>query len=328
MGYQKQNFEDEWAGLEPEQPEGQKWMLWLGIGVVALFLIGICLLGSYFLWQQFQDRTAVPPQPTLIRPTSLAETAVPATHTPEADIEATVTIAPIAPTATLFTPPTPTSPPVGAGNVDAAQLPAPPTIDGNLSEWGSAAAVESNFLVFSRSDWDGSDDLTAVWRIAWDADNLYIGVAVTDDIHAQNQSGNQIFRGDSVDMQFDTDRNGDYGDGLSPDDFQITFSPGDFAGLPPAAFRFQGTSNGRIEDAPGGHNITIAALKTSEGYNIEAAIPWSDLNLTPAAGLVTGLSLNVSDNDTPGAAVQEIMKSHVSARTLTDPTSWGTLTLR
>lgn len=323
----RQNFEDEWAGLEPEQPEGQKWMLWLGMAVVALFLIGVCLLGGYFLWQQFQARTAVPPQPTLIRPTSPVETAVPPTNILENTPEPTPTAAPIAPTATLFVPPTPTSPPVGAGNVDAAQLPAPPAIDGNLSEWGSVATTTSSFLVFNRSDWDGTDDLTAVWRIGWDSSNLYIGVAVSDDTHVQTQSGNQIFRGDSVDIQFDTDRSGDYGDGLSPDDFQITFSPGDFAGLAPSAFRFQGTSNGRIEDAPGGSHVTIAALKTSDGYNIEAAIPWSDLNLTPAPGLVIGLSLNVSDNDAPGTAVQEIMKSHVSARTLTDPTSWGTLTL-
>ena len=35
-----------------------------------------------------------------------------------------------------------------------------------------------------------------------------------------------------------------------------------------------------------------------------------------------------NDNDTPGTAVQEVMKSHVATRTLTDPTGWGTLTLR
>jgi len=326
MGYRKQDFEDEWANLEMEQPEGQKWMLWLGVAVVALFLVGFCLLGGYFLWQQFRTRTAVPPRPTLALPTSLVETAVPVTETPLP--EETATLSPIAPTATLFVPPTSAPPPVGPGSVEAVQLLSPPTVDGNLSEWGSAVPTESSFLVFSRGDWDGSDDLTAVWRLAWDNNNLYIGVAVTDDTHVQTQTGNQIFRGDSVDMQFDTDLNGDFGDGLSPDDFQITFSPGDFGGLPPSAFRFQGTSNGRIEDAPGGNHVTLAALKTSEGYNIEAAIPWSDLNLTPAPGLVIGLSLNVSDNDAPGTAVQEIMKSHVSSRTLTDPTSWGTLALK
>ena len=38
--------------------------------------------------------------------------------------------------------------------------------------------------------------------------------------------------------------------------------------------------------------------------------------------------LNANDNDTSGTAVQEIMKSHVPSRTLTDPSSWGSLTLQ
>jgi hypothetical protein len=43
--------------------------------------------------------------------------------------------------------------------------------------------------------------------------------------------------------------------------------------------------------------------------------------------MVMGLALNANDNDTPGTAAQEVMMSHVASRTLTDPTSWGTLTL-
>jgi hypothetical protein len=128
-------------------------------------------------------------------------------------------------------------------------------------------------------------------------------------------------------MQFDTERNADFGPGLSPDDYQITLSPGNFADLPPSAFRFQGTENGRILDAPGRHQVSVAAQETSEGYTLEAAIPWTDLNLTPRPGLVIGLALNANDNDVPGTAVQEVMMSHVAGRTLTDPTSWGTLTL-
>ena len=207
-------------------------------------------------------------------------------------------------------------------------LPTTPVIDGLLDEWGSVPAIQSSFIVYQVTGWDGSDDLNAVWRLAWDANNLLIAVEVTDDVHVQTQSGNQLFRGDSVDMQFDTNRPGDFGDGLSPDDFQSTLSPGDFAALPPSAARFQGTINGQILDAPTGHHLTMQARQVGQGYTIEAAIPWSDLNLVPAGGLVIGLALNANDNDSPGTAVQEVMKSHVITRTLTDPTGWGTLTLR
>jgi hypothetical protein len=69
-------------------------------------------------------------------------------------------------------------------------------------------------------------------------------------------------------------------------------------------------------------------VKTAGGYILEAAVPWSDLSLTPQEGLVIGIALNANDNDTPGPAVQEVMMSHVSTRTLTDPRGWGTLTLK
>ena len=318
MNYQEHDFEDEWG--EEVEPE-KNWMLWLGISALVLFLIGLCLVGGYFLWQQFQRRTAPPPVLAIPTVPGVVPTVPIATDVVEP------TDLPLAPTATLPLPDPATAVPIVPGNVEAGQFPSPPRIDGDLSDWAGAAATESAFLVYTHDSWDGTDDVTAVWQLAWDANNLYIAVQVTDDTHVQTQTGNQIFRGDSVDMQFDTDRNGDYGDGLSPDDYQITFSPGDFAGLPPSAFRFQGTSNGRILDAPG-HSVTVAAQQTALGYNLEAAIPWSDLGLTPASGLVIGLALNASDNDTPGTAVQEMMKSHVSTRTLTNPAGWGTLTLK
>ena len=72
----------------------------------------------------------------------------------------------------------------------------------------------------------------------------------------------------------------------------------------------------------------VAARQMAQGYHLEAAIPWQDLSLSPTPGLVIGLALNVNDNDTPGTAVQEVMKSHVATRAFQDPSSWGSLTLR
>jgi hypothetical protein len=236
----------------------------------------------------------------------------------------------LAPTATLpaGAAPTTAGPPVTTGeNVNAARLAAPPAIDGDLAEWAGVTPAESAFRVFTASGWDGTADLTATWRLAWDATNLYVAVAVTDDTHVQTQTGSQLFRGDSVEMQFDTNRQGDFGPGISADDFQIALSPGDFAALPPSAFRFQGSDGGGFQNAPGGTNAAVAAQQTGQGYNLEAAIPWGELALTPTPGLALGLALNANDNDTPGTAVQEVMMSHVSGRTLTDPTTWGTLTL-
>ncbi|MCB8977725.1 MAG: hypothetical protein H6657_09910 [Ardenticatenaceae bacterium] len=310
------NLDDDWEGLDPTQSRtGSRTMLYAGIGIAVLFGLVVCGVAVYFVWSQFLSDPAEVASPPIVVPTSaVEETAVALTDQPD-----------IAPTSTL--PASAPTVPASSGTVTAARLTAPPTIDGVLGEWTGVAAVSSRNRVYSVAGWDGTVDCTAVWQLAWDDTNLYVAVRVTDDIHVQNASGNLIYRGDSVDMQFDTNLQGDYDNSLSPDDFQITLSPGSFAGSGPTAFRYQGTASGAILDAPGGHHVTVAAQQTSTGYTLEAAIPWSDLNLTPSAGLTIGLSLNANDNDTVGTAVQEVMMSNNPNRTLTDPTTWGTLTL-
>ncbi|MCA9918806.1 MAG: hypothetical protein KC445_12685 [Anaerolineales bacterium] len=312
----QRNLNDDWEGLDPTQRgTGSPTMLYAGIGIAVLFGLIVCVVAGYFVWSQFRERTTVDEEPAIVPPTAVVEEAP--TEAPE-----------IAPTSTLPATAVPPQTPLGDGAVEASFTNTPPTIDGNLGDWPGTIVAQSANRVYSVAGWNGSADCTAVWQLSWDNGNLYIAVTVTDDTHVQTASGNQIFRGDSVDMQFDTARDADFGPGLSPDDFQITLSPGDFAGVGPTAFRFQGTASGAILDAPGGNIVTVAAQQTATGYTLEAAIPWSDLNLTPNQGLTIGLALNANDNDTAGTAVQEVMVSHMPNRTLTDPTTWGILTLK
>jgi len=316
MGYQPQDFEDDWAGREPDQPPPRNRTAWIvGVVVVGFLVLAICGLSVFLAVVQLRSRTSGAPQDPLAPP-------------PPTD---STTAANVAPTITVNAPaPTNTPLPATAGDVTAPRLETAPTIDGVLSDWPAGHTIASSYRVYQVAGWNGTEDVTAVWQLGWDNNNLYVAVSVTDDTHVQTASGNQIFRGDSVDMQFDTERTADFGDGLSPDDYQITLSPGNFTDLPPSAFRFRGTADGAILDAPGGHNVTLAAQATTDGYDLEAAVPWSDLGLAGEAdaGLTIGLALNANDNDTPGTAVQEVMMSHVPARTLTDPTTWGSLTLQ
>jgi hypothetical protein len=345
MGYQPNEVDDTWADLIPEQPQTRDRLpIILAVGGVLFVLICLCSAAILVLGQDLipgldflgQDSAEIPLEPTSdgeVEPvdtlTVVATSEITAQGTDE-DIPMTDEPLPsasptLAATVTLLAP---TSEPVSDDQVFAARTDVAPTIDGLASEWASSQAFESSFIVFQDPSWDGSDDLTALWRFAWDDAFLYFLVEVADDIHVQTQSGNQLFRGDSVDIQFDTQLAADFGDNLSPDDHQITFSPGDFLSNPPSAWHFQGTEGGQILDAPGGHHVALQATQVSGGYLLEAAVPWSDLGLTPSSGLVIGMSLNANDNDTSGTAVQEIMKSHVPSRTLTDPSSWGSLTLQ
>jgi hypothetical protein len=74
--------------------------------------------------------------------------------------------------------------------------------------------------------------------------------------------------------------------------------------------------------------VTLKAVRTDEGYDLEARIPWSALGgVTPAEGSSFGFALSLSDNDRAGQALQQSMVSTVRGRMLTNPTTWGTLTL-
>ena len=314
MGSGNENWDKEWTGLEPKQGRSGAWGCWLGGIVLFLLIVTICGIGAYAAWQQFD--LALGPGLVLVPPTALANGTL-AVGTPQA-------VSPEAPAlaATVTLPAANSGADVEAGRINTAVA-----IDGELGEWGNVPVIEANALVYSAAGWDGSDDVRGLWRLGWDDSTLFIAVRVEDDRHVQTQTGNQIFRGDSVSLQIDSDLNGDFGPQLSADDYQINLSPGDFADLPPSAFRFQGTREGGMVDAPG-HGIGVAAVPVEDGYQLEAAIPWQDIGLTPAPGLVVGLALNVNDNDTAGTAIQEVMKSHAATRAFRDPSSWGRLTLR
>lgn len=327
MTKQHSTPEDPWEGLEPLEPaetSGRNTVLIVGILAAALCVLGVILIGVYLLLSNSgPDVNATPiVVPTLPGTgTPTAGAAADNILTPTSALAPTVTLPGNVPAATLV--PT-TAPPV---QVVSSRLTTAPAIDGSLADWPALPTYRSAFTVFTADSWDGTDDVDATWRLGWDDSNLYVAAEVTDNLHVQTQVGNQIWKGDGVDLQLDANRSNDAA-GLNLDNFQINLSPGNFSDIPPSAFRFQGTADGNILDAPGGHHVTVAAQKTATGYIIEAAIPWSDLNFTPSVGAVLGLALNVNGNDQAGQAVQEVMKSHVSTRTLTRPTGWGTMVLQ
>ncbi len=311
MAQQQPNWDQEWQGLEPKQSRGPNCAVWAILLLVILLII--CGVGGWLAWQQvdgFLNSGGGGLLPTP-EPLSDTETAVPgSTDTP----------IPFAATATL------PSDAQSSSNITVRLIETAPTINGDLSEWDGEPQVASPYLVHTAASWDGSDDILAEWNLGWDNDNLYIVAAVTDDTHVQTQSGPTIFRGDSLSLQFDTNREGDFGPTLSADDYQIDLSPGDFGALSPSAVRYRGNANGEMPEDPG-HGIVVVARQTGNGYTLEAVIPWNDLGLSPEPGLTIGVALNVNDNDGVGTAVQEVMKSHVATRKFADPTTWGTLTL-
>jgi eukaryotic-like serine/threonine-protein kinase len=200
----------------------------------------------------------------------------------------------------------------------------PPLLDGSLDEW-TPRAYPISHVVYSMegTTWQGTGDLYGYGYLAWDDAFLYLGVQVDDDVHAQTETGETIFRGDEVEIQVDTNLSADFDDNsLSDDDLQIGFSPGDFSALAPEVHIWRPTSL-----ASSGPMVELAARKTGEGYTLETAIPWWVLQGRPPTETPVGITLNVSDNDTPSEAQQIRLLSNAPNRQWGDPTTWGTLIL-
>jgi len=316
----------------------------LGWPIIGLIAILLTLLGLVAFNMLNTTDALSEPTPDSIPPTTEGPISSPLPGGQDATPAADDDVLPLLPTPTLITSsadaPTPSLPPpaitlfpssttepgIVTADVTAVQLATPPVIDGRLDEWAAVTPILSAYQVYQDPAWDETDDLTVTWRLGWDSQYLYFAVSVLDDIHAQSQTDSQIFRGDSVEVQLDTNRTEDFAPELKADDFQLTFSPGGFNTLPPSAYLWQGEANEFAGVAADG--IVIEATQTGEGYDLEAAVPWSDLGISdPAVGLIIGVALNATDNDQPGEALQEVFKSHVETRLFANPTSWGTLTL-
>jgi len=314
------NWDSAWQGLEPQQPRARRGCYGWALTAAVLLTMAVLALAVFARQRAAGDDTGL-----VLSGTDTPATAAPGATAAGATAESTPSGPGLAATATLpgelLTPSPPPAPDVVAGRFA-------PILDGDPADWASIPANTSPYTVFTGGGWDGSDDLDVTWQVAWDDAYLYFAFTVIDEVHSQSQTGNQTFRGDSLELQIDANRAGDLGPALSADDFQISLSPGDLGGLPPSAWLFQGTASGEMIDAPAGHTIAVAARPIAGGYTLEAAIPWHDLGLTPAPGLVIGLAVNANDNDHPGTAAQELMKSNAPGRRFGDPTTWGTLTLQ
>jgi hypothetical protein len=207
--------------------------------------------------------------------------------------------------------------------VTAAYLDAPPVIDGELNEWATTPYVANETAPRAAENWTGANDLSATFYLGWDAENLYVAIRRTDDVFVQISWGRYMYRGDDVEIQLDADLAGDfYTTTMSPDDFQIGLSPGNFDSLTPEAYRWHPRY---LESWL--NNVDVAAVKAGEGYALEVAIPWSVFNVTPSSGSRFGFALSLSDNDIAGKSTWQSMVTNVNTRTTVDPTTWGTLIL-
>ena len=260
--------------------------------------------------------TSIPQDTTTsVPPTAVPPTAVPPTATPVPP-----TNTPVPPTATPDISHRP------GASVQAAFMTTPPTLDGGWTDF-PVHDYAIPYTVFGKSNWQNSDDLAASFRVGWDKNNLYLAAKVRDDIYAQNASGADIFKGDSLELLLDTNVSGDfYVQQNDSDDYQLGFSFGkpDVNGTKEAwLWQPTNTAGARTQ-------VKIASTRNEAEHltRLEIIIPWSVFGVSPKSGMHLGFALSVSDNDNTTSNLQQTMISTAQNRGLFDPTTWGDLLLK
>lgn len=200
-----------------------------------------------------------------------------------------------------------------------------PNIDADQSDWPADLPYAIDQIVHDPgSDWHGAGDQLGRFNVMWDQSSLYVFVMIDDDTHVQADSGATLYRGDSLELQFDADLAGDFNTAeLNTDDYQIGLSPGASRVNPETYFWNPFARRGH----PTGISLATRSTGGNGGYIAEFAVPWSLFGIQPAAGSRFGFALNSSDNDNPDTQAQQSMISSVITRELLNPTTWGTLAL-
>ena len=227
--------------------------------------------------------------------------------------------------------------PVEGPQFAARRLGTAPSIDGRGDDWPATAPIVAEYLVAGNTA-----TVKGLWQLGWDAENLYLLVQAVDSEVTTTNAANpaRLFQGDAVTLQFGSSGANADGSNLSPGDVSLSVGPS--GGGAVAAVT---VGSGRTFDVDAGRSapaVKAAAVTTSNGYTVEAAVPWSVIRLPEAGGLNTmyagaqfGANLITSDAD-PAAGSQTGIRSRVSNnRYVADHTGadggyrryWGLLTL-
>jgi hypothetical protein len=200
-------------------------------------------------------------------------------------------------------------------------------LDGDPSEWSAADPSASAEIVYRDPSWDGSNDGTVQWRLGWDDAFLYVVATVEDNVFVAAQSARAAYLGDSLELWLDTQPvPGD--DRFSQDEtiVLLCLTNPDAPALATYGYLGHPTVDRGFLDVPN-LGISGSARRTTVGYVLEAAIPWSALNVTPAADAVLGLALILNDNDQPARQVQAVQYAQVANAVYNRPATWGRLRL-
>lgn len=155
-----------------------------------------------------------------------------------------------------------------------------PVIDGERDAvWDNAKTVAIESLV-NNSLPSSDEDLSGTASVLWDETNIYVFYEVRDE--AQFNVNTAFWQNDAVDFYIDALNS-------KSDTYDLSYQ---------AQMEF----GWEVADTVGGKgprdNTTFEWFTTSDGYNIEAAVPWADFEVEPDNDMLIGVEFMINDNDT------------------------------
>ncbi|SFD77441.1 Por secretion system C-terminal sorting domain-containing protein [Chitinophaga sp. CF118] len=158
---------------------------------------------------------------------------------------------------------------------DLTAYPGTVTVDGNLNEssWNLSKSIAKTTV--------GTPNNTATFGVLWDNNNLYIGVKVLD--ATLNNDSPDSWDNDAVEIFIDANNN----------------KGSTFDGRDNQFIKAYNSSTLFSKIAVTGVQHAYATI--TGGYTVEISIPWSQLGITPAAGLTIGFDAGYDDDDNGGS---------------------------
>jgi uncharacterized repeat protein (TIGR02543 family) len=192
-------------------------------------------------------------------------------------------------------------------------------IDGDLSEWGYSNTItaDASYQVNgSLSNWSGPADCSFNVKFLYDAQNLYVAVVVRDDHKQLNTAtGAAIRNGECMELYLSTYPT-QYDSTHKTYNASYDYCMGISYAVNPQTWMFS-------------HNTALTGVvankvETSDGYIIEAKIPWSNFpNFTLVSYREIGINLAVDDADNSPAVVDNKVLWANDAAIETNPLKMG-----
>ena len=198
---------------------------------------------------------------------------------------------------------------VGGEPIAVATVASKPQLDGVLVEWGAPeriAVVAGGDRVGVRGAFTSDEDHEANVYLMWDADYVYVAVAVVDDIIdvGRIEPGKNEWKGPSgqrKDRMFYYDHLKIFLRGPEqPLGHNLWLSPAE--GTP---YFWGGSQRGKTsERVP----VEVGGAMRDHLYTYEVAIPWAWLNLYPQPDMVLDALFLLPDSDLPGQDIRKKVK--------------------